>query len=78
MHSIDRLKLAERLSAQRPLERQPLQVCVQVNISGEASKSGCAPDDALALCRAIAGLPRLNLEEFDAYVDHMIATLIPA
>lgn len=61
VHSIDRLKLAERLSAQRPLERQPLQVCVQVNISGEASKSGCAPDDALALCRTIAGLPRLNL-----------------
>ena len=52
VHSIDRLKIAERLSAQRPAYLAPLQVCVQINVSGEASKSGCAPDEALALCRA--------------------------
>ncbi len=61
VHSIDRLKIAERLSAQRPSNLPPLQVCVQVNVSGEASKSGCAPDEALALCRAVAALPGLQL-----------------
>lgn len=61
VHSIERLKTAERLSAQRPIYLPPLQVCVQVNVSGEASKSGCAPDDALALCRAVAALPGLQL-----------------
>jgi pyridoxal phosphate enzyme (YggS family) len=60
-HSIDRLKIAQRLSAQRPETLPPLQVCVQVNISGEASKSGCAPAEAGALCRAVAALPRLCL-----------------
>ena len=60
-HSLDRLKIAERLSAQRPPELPPLQVCVQVNVSGEASKSGCSPDEAVALCRAVAALPRLKL-----------------
>jgi len=61
VHSIDRLKVAERLAAQRPLYLPPLQVCVQVNVSGEASKSGCAPEEALALCRAVAALPGLQL-----------------
>jgi pyridoxal phosphate enzyme (YggS family) len=61
VHSIDRLKIAERLSAQRPAYLTPLQVCVQVNVSGEASKSGCRPDETLALCRAVAALPGLNL-----------------
>ncbi len=61
VHSIERLKIAERLSAQRPHALPALQVCVQVNVSGEASKSGCAPDEALALCRAVAALPRLRL-----------------
>ena len=61
VHSIDRLKIAERLSAQRPADLPPLQVCVQVNVSGEASKSGCHPDEALALCQAVAALPRLTL-----------------
>jgi pyridoxal phosphate enzyme (YggS family) len=60
-HSIDRLKIAERLSAQRPAYLPPLQVCVQVNVSGEASKSGCAPDEALALCRDVAKQPGLRL-----------------
>lgn len=61
VHSVDRLKIAERLSAQRPAQLPPLQLCVQVNVSGEASKSGCAPEDALELALAIAALPRLQL-----------------
>src|SRR5262245_12217907 len=61
VHSIDRLKLAERLSASRPDDRPPLQVCLQVNISGELSKSGVTPDDALPLAQALAALPRLHL-----------------
>lgn len=61
MHSVDRLKVAERLGAQRPPARPPLQVCIQVNVSGEASKSGCAPEQAPELARAVAGLPGLRL-----------------
>lgn len=61
VHGIDRLKVAERLSEQRPAGLPPLQVCVQVNVSGEASKSGVAPAEAPALCRAVAALPKLRL-----------------
>ena len=61
VHGVDRDKVARRLAAQRPAALPPLNVCVQVNISGEASKSGVAPADAAALCRAVAGLPRLKL-----------------
>jgi hypothetical protein len=61
VHTIDRLKVAERLSEQRPPELPPLQVCIQVNTSGEDSKSGVAPADALALARAVSALPRLRL-----------------
>jgi len=61
VHTIDRLKLAERLSAQRPEHLPPLQVCLQVNISNEASKSGVAPEDAPALASAVCRLPRLRL-----------------
>lgn len=61
VHSVDRLKIAQRLSEQRPAELPPLNICVQVNISGEASKSGCEPAEALALCHDIARLPRLQL-----------------
>lgn len=61
VHGIDREKIARRLSDQRPAGLPPLNVCVQVNISGEASKSGVAPADAAALCRAVAALPRLRL-----------------
>jgi len=60
-HAVDREKIARRLSAQRAPALAPLNVCVQVNISGEASKSGVAPADAPALCRAVAALPRLKL-----------------
>jgi PLP dependent protein len=61
VHTIDRLKIAERLSAQRPQHLPPLQVCVQVNVSGEASKAGVAPADVLALAQAVSTLPRLRL-----------------
>jgi len=60
-HSVDRLKIAARLAAQRPPGLAPLQVCIQVNVSGEASKSGCAPDQAAALAHAVAALPGLRL-----------------
>ena len=61
VHTVDRLKLAERLAAQRPAALPPLQLCLQVNVSGEASKSGVAPADTLELARAVAALPRLHL-----------------
>ncbi|MFV0680336.1 YggS family pyridoxal phosphate-dependent enzyme [Ottowia sp.] len=61
VHSIDRLKTAERLSTQRPDGLPPLQVCIQINVDGGATKSGTAPADALALARAVAALPRLRL-----------------
>ena len=61
VHTIDRLKVAERLSAQRPAGLPPLSVCVQVNVGGEASKSGVPPAEAAALARAVAALPRLRL-----------------
>ena len=61
VHSVDRLKLAERLSAQRPPHLPPLQVCLQVNISGEASKSGLAPAEVPAVAHAVAALPGLRL-----------------
>ena len=61
VHGLDREKVAHRLSEQRPAGLPALNVCVQVNISGEASKSGVAPGEAFALCRAAASLPRLRL-----------------
>lgn len=61
VHSVDRLKIAERLGAQRPAGLPPLQLCLQVNVSGEASKSGCAPQQALDLAVAIGELPKLRL-----------------
>lgn len=61
VHSVDRLKIAERLSEQRPADLQPLNICLQVNISGEASKSGCTPEELPSLAQAVAQLPRLRL-----------------
>ena len=61
VHSVERAKIATRLSEQRPDGMPPLNVCVQVNISGEASKSGCAPGELEALCALIDSLPRLRL-----------------
>jgi pyridoxal phosphate enzyme (YggS family) len=61
VHSVDRLKIAQRLSEQRPAELPPLQLCQQVNISGEPSKSGLLPADLLAVAQAVAVLPRVRL-----------------
>jgi pyridoxal phosphate enzyme (YggS family) len=61
VHGIDRLKIAERLAAARPADLAPLQVCIQVNIGDETSKSGVAPGATLELARAVATLPRMKL-----------------
>ena len=61
VHSVDRLKVAQRLAAQRPAHLAPLQVCLQVNISGEASKSGLQADQVTEVAHAVAALPRLVL-----------------
>lgn len=61
VHSVDRLKIAQRLSEQRPADLPPLNICIQVNVSGEASKSGCTPADLPALAEAIQALPHLKL-----------------
>lgn len=60
-HGVDRLKIAERLSAQRPENLPPLNVCIQVNVSGESSKSGVSPDEAAELAQAVSRLPQLRL-----------------
>lgn len=61
VHSVDRLKIAQRLAEQRPPGLPPLQLCLQVNVSGEASKSGLAPAEVPEVARAVAALPRLRL-----------------
>lgn len=61
VHSVDRLKIAERLSEQRPIELPPLNVCLQVNVSGEASKAGTTLAELPGLAAAVAALPRLRL-----------------
>jgi pyridoxal phosphate enzyme (YggS family) len=60
-HTVDRLKIAQRLSDQRPVHLPPLSVCIQVNIDGGPAKSGVAPGEVLALAREVAALPRLRL-----------------
>jgi hypothetical protein len=61
VHGVERLKIAQRLSEQRPADLPPLNICLQVNVSGEESKSGVAPREALALAREVSALPRLKL-----------------
>lgn len=61
VHSVDRLKIAQRLAEQRPAHLPPLNICLQVNVSGEVSKSGCAPEELPALASAVAQLPHLRL-----------------
>ncbi len=61
VHSVDRLKIAQRLSEQRPTQLPPLNICLQVNVSGEASKSGCTPDELPTLAKAVSQLPNLRL-----------------
>ncbi len=62
VHSVDREKIARRLSAQRPATAQALNICLQVNISGEASKAGVAPDHLAALYSAVRDLPGLSVK----------------
>lgn len=61
VHSVDRLKIAQRLSRQRPATMTPLNVCIQVNISREASKSGCTPEELPELAMQVSGLENLRL-----------------
>ncbi len=61
VHSVDRLKIAQRLSEQRPQGKAPLNVCIQVNIDGGPTKAGVAPEDALALAQAVVALPNVRL-----------------
>ncbi len=61
VHSVDRLKTAQRLSEQRPAGMEALQVCIQVNIDGGSNKAGVPPDAVMALARTVAGLPGLRL-----------------
>lgn len=61
VHSVDRLKIAQRLSDQRPAHLPPLNICLQVNVSGEDSKSGCRPDELPELAQVVAALPNLCL-----------------
>lgn len=61
IHTVDRLKIAQRLSDQRPADLPPLQICLQVNVDGGANKSGAPPHDVADLALAVATLPRLRL-----------------
>ncbi len=61
VHSVDRLKIAQRLSEQRPAHLAPLNICLQVNVSAEDSKSGCSPEELTALAQAVVALPNLRL-----------------
>lgn len=76
VHSIDRKKIADRLSKDRPESLPPLQVCLQVNVSGEDSKSGVAPDEAADLAAHIVGLPRLKLRGVMAIPELTKATAL--
>jgi pyridoxal phosphate enzyme (YggS family) len=80
VHSVDRLKIAERLSEQRPAHLPSLQLCLQVNISKESSKSGVALNEVVALAHAVAKLPRLKLRGLMAVpapVDDVVAQRLP-
>ena len=61
VHTIDRLKIAQRLSEQRDSKQKPLNICIQVNVSGEESKSGVTPEETLSLAKQIAELPNIHL-----------------
>jgi PLP dependent protein len=69
VHTLDRLKIAQRLNEQRPDDAQRLQVCIQVNIDGSQSKAGIAMDEVLALAHEVAKLPRLQLRGIMAIPD---------
>jgi pyridoxal phosphate enzyme (YggS family) len=72
VHTVERLKIAQRLSEQRPPERGPLNICLQVNISGEPSKSGVHPDELPQLVRDVIQLPKLRLRGLMAIPEPQI------
>jgi pyridoxal phosphate enzyme (YggS family) len=74
VHSVDRLKIAQRLSEQRPADLPPLQICLQVNISNEASKAGCSTAELADLIDAVIQLPHLQLRGLMAIPDHSSET----
>ncbi len=76
VQTVDRLQIAERLAAARPAALPPLNVCVQVNISGEGAKSGCAPEAAQALAQAVARLPLLVLRGFMGIAQDTVDTAL--
>jgi PLP dependent protein len=69
VHTLDRLKIAQRLNEQRPVNAKKLQVCIQVNVDGSTSKSGIAPDEVVALAHEVSKLPRLQLRGIMAIPD---------
>lgn len=73
VHGVDRLRIAERLSAQRPFHAPPLNLCVQVRIAADPAKGGIAPEELLPLLRAIAPLPRLHLRGLMCMLPQSIA-----
>lgn len=70
VHGLDRLRIAERLSAQRPHFAPPLEVCIQVNVDADPGKGGVAPDEVLPLAREVALLPRLRLRGLMCMLAH--------
>jgi PLP dependent protein len=74
VHGVDRLKIAERLSAQRPADRAPLNVCLQINIAAEATKAGIAPEHSAELAAAVARLPGLRLRGLMTMLPAGLAT----
>ena len=76
MHAVDRLKIAERLSIARPANLPPLQICLQVNVSGEGSKSGLRPGEVLALAQAASRLPGIRLRGLMAIPEPTTHTMV--
>jgi PLP dependent protein len=76
VHSVDRVKIADRLAKDRPESLPPLQICLQVNVSGEASKSGVAPDELVQLAAHVVRLPRLKLRGLMAVPELTTATAL--
>ena len=76
VHSVDRTKIADRLSKDRPESLPPLQICLQVNVSGEASKSGVAPEEVASLAAHVVRLPRLKLRGLMAVPELTTATAL--
>jgi pyridoxal phosphate enzyme (YggS family) len=73
VHGVDRLRIAERLSAQRPFHAPSLNICIQVHITSDPAKGGVMPDDLLPLLREVAPLPRLNVRGLMCMLPHELA-----